>query len=195
MMPPNDAVPTDEQIAAAVLAGQRDAFRVLFERHHPALVRYLTAQIGDPAWAEDLAQDVFLVAFHDLGDLVDGRPFAPWLYRIAQHRLRRAWRRRRLLRFVSLDAAPKTVGVVRIRFGQPDELATSCGERDVIRRVLAELTPAQRTALLLHDGEGLTVREVAEVVGVSPTAAERQLSRARLRFRARYNALLGTGGE
>lgn len=96
MTPLDDAVPTDEQIVAAVLAGRRDAFRTLFERHHGPLVRYLTAQTADPALAEDLAQNAFLVAFRDLGVVATGRPFAPWLYRIAQHRLRRAWRRRRL---------------------------------------------------------------------------------------------------
>lgn len=193
MTPLRDAVPTDQQIVAAVLAGQPDAFRVLFERHHGSLVRYLTAQTGDPALAEDLAQDAFLVAFRALPDLADGRPIVPWLYRIAQHRLQRAWRRRRLLRFVSLDHPFGSPGVAASGLRLPGDLATACAERDLIRRVLDGLGEAQRTVLLLHDLKGLTAREIAEVVGVSPAAAERQLSRARARFRDRYNTLAATG--
>lgn len=189
MTPLDDAVPTDQQIAAAVLAGQRDAFGVLFERHYPSLVRYLTAQTADPTLAEDLAQDAFLVAFRDLGDLAVGRPFVPWLYRIAQHRLRRVWRRRRLLRFVSLDQPPSSAGLIAPGLRLPGDLATAGGERDHVGQVLSGLSDAQRTVLLLHDLEGLTAREIAEVMGISPVAAERQLSRARSRFRARYNAL------
>lgn len=193
MAPPKQASLKDQQIISAVLAGQHDAFRALFERHHPSLVRYLTAQTADPALAEDLAQDAFLAAFEHLADLADGRPFAAWLYRIAQHRLRRAWRRGKIVRFVSLDQPLGQAGLVAPGLRPTGDLAASCGERDHVRQALAGLSEAQRSALLLHDLEGLTAREIAEVVGVSPAAAERQLSRARARFRDRYDALARKG--
>lgn len=194
MRPLRDADLDDQQIVAAVLAGKRDDFRILFERYHPSLVRYLTAQTGDPPLAEDVAQDAFVAAFQHLPDLADGRPFVPWLYRIAQHRLRRVWRRRKILRFVSLDQSLGQTGLVARGGLPPGDPAASCGERDHIGKALAVLSEAQRTVLLLHDLEGFTAREIADIIGVSPGTAERQLSRARARFRDRYDALAQTNG-
>jgi hypothetical protein len=65
-----------EEWHASTLARDHEVFRLHFERHHPPLVRYLTAQTGDPFLAEDIAQDAFLAAYQHLEDLEDGRPFA-----------------------------------------------------------------------------------------------------------------------
>lgn len=198
MLPSHDSsrnvLAPEEEVVAAVLRGQRDEFRILYERHRPALLRYLTAQTGDPALAEDLTQETFLAAFEHLRDLEEGQSFEPWLYRIAQHRLRRAWKKR-LRRLVSLEAWPASVGLVAPGLARSDDLADRCGERDAIQGAIDELSPALRAAFLLHDLEGRPAREIAVVLGISRVAAERQVSRARAAFRARYLALAAAGRE
>lgn len=154
----------------------------------------MTAQTGDPLLAEDLAQDAFLAAFEHLADLADGRPFAPWLYRIAQHRLRRAWRRRALIRFVSLEAATEAAGVAAAAFRQPGDLALRACDHQQIQETLDAMNPGRRTAFLLHFEQGFTAKEVAEITGTSRAAAERQISRAGEEFRRRYRAATAGGG-
>jgi len=183
----------DTRAVARALAGDCDAFRLLFERHRPPLVRYLASQTGDPLLAEDLAQDAFLAAFEHLPDLADGRPFAPWLYRIAQHRLRRHWRRRTIVRFVSLEAVTSAAASVAAAFRAEDHAAGAC-DHDLIRHTLATMSHGQRTALLLHCDHGFTAKEVAEISGASPAAAERQLTRAKEAFQERYRRLDARGG-
>jgi DNA-directed RNA polymerase specialized sigma24 family protein len=69
---------------------------------------------------------------------------------------------------------------------QPGE-TTEVDERDAIERVLDQLSPLLREALLLHELAGLTARESATVLGISEAAAERRIGRALSEFRRRYN--------
>jgi RNA polymerase sigma factor (sigma-70 family) len=181
---------TDEGLVAAARSGWDEAWVELLRRHHPPLLRYLTAAVGDPEEAAQLAQDTYLDAFRALDGLAPGRPLAPWLYQIARNNLLPYWRRRARLRFTSLDP---TAEWCRAPLGVPDDLADRAAEQDVLRHVLGELSPLLREALLLHALAGLSAPEVAATVGIAPKAAEQRIGRAKALFRARYKAL--SGGE
>ena len=174
----------ERALVAAARAGSAAAFALLVERHHLAILRYLARQTGDRELAADLAQETFLDAYRSLGRLGEEVSFAAWLHRIARHNLLPAWRRRRLRRFVSLD---------RLWGGEPAAAAdeAACDERDLIQRALDGLGPALREALVLHDLQGFTGREVGAILGISPAAARQRVARARARFRERYRALEG----
>ena len=176
----------EHALVAAAREGSVAAFALLVERHHAAILRYLARQTGDRELAADLAQETFLDAYRSLGRLGEEVSFAAWLHRIARHNLLPAWRRRRLRRFVSLD---------RLRGGGEPAAASAdeaaCDERDLIQRALDGLGPALREALVLHDLQGFTGREVGAILGISPAAARQRVARARARFRERYRALEG----
>jgi RNA polymerase sigma-70 factor (ECF subfamily) len=181
---------TDAQLVAGARQGLEPAWALLVNRHHPALVRYLTGQTHDPELAADLAQDTFLVALINLDQPVAELAFAAWLYRIAQNRLRAHRRRQRLRQLVSLEWLRERGAPIETRMpvaAAADDLATSIGERELVMRVLGELSPALREALLLHHLEGFAAREVAAILDISVTAAERRISRAQAQFRAPYN--------
>jgi RNA polymerase sigma-70 factor (ECF subfamily) len=185
---PTPPPPGDDELVTAARAGDGGAFAALVERHHGPLLRYLWRRTGDRELAADLAQDAFLDAFRHLDRLPPGRPFAPWLYRIAQHRLARAGRRARRRRAVSLDALPGPEGAAIPALQLPDGSGPT-QERDLVQRALDGLSPAQREALLLHALLGFPAREVAAILGISTAAAQRRIGRATQRFRARYEAL------
>ena len=97
--PASAAVPVldDEarRIVAAVLAGDRDAYRTLVERESRAIVRVCYRVLGDPHEAEDAAQEAFVTAFRSLAAWRGEAPFGAWLARIALRiALRSAARRR-----------------------------------------------------------------------------------------------------
>lgn len=87
--------PDERAIVAAVLAGDRDAFRGLVEREAPGVVRACQRILGDHTEAEDAAQEAFVIAYKSLASWRAEGPFGAWLTRIAVRiALRMATRRR-----------------------------------------------------------------------------------------------------
>lgn len=178
----------DQQLVAAARDGSEAAWTALVEHSYPRLRRYLMAHTGDPELTADVTQDVFLTALVHVDRIPTDRPFVAWLYGIARHRLLRTWRRQGQRRFVSLEELLDSTAAVIPTLQQPDELSARMGERDLVQRLLDELSLPLREALLLHSLLGLTAREVAQAQGISLAAAERRISRAQARFRVRYNS-------
>lgn len=178
----------DEGIVARVRAGDYSAFAALFERYHPSILRYLMHETGDAELAADLAQETFVDAFRSLDQLADGCSLGAWLQRIARNNLLVAWRWHRHHHLVSLDWLPAHVEAVMPVLHRTDESGRYC-ECALIEQVLNELSPLLREALLLHSLCGFTSKEIAQMLGIAPSAAERRISRAKEQFRARYQTL------
>lgn len=180
----------DDPLVTSARSGDAGAWAELTRHHRPPLLRFLAAQTGDPEAAADLVQQTFLDAWRRRGRLAPGRPFAPWLYRIARYNLL-SWRRRRaLLRFVSLHAVADRPGLTHPALRRPDGLG-AVEEGELVRRALAGLSPPLREVLLLRELAGLTTREIGEAVGISRAAAERRFGRAAAAFRRRYAEIAG----
>src|SRR5690606_8676992 len=92
------SVPAPDADRAFVLAaqhGERAAFAELVERHSRGVLVFLTVRMSNPAEAEDLAQETFLIAWRKLAAFDPDAPFGPWLRGIARHLLQNYWRKRR----------------------------------------------------------------------------------------------------
>lgn len=87
----SDALEGSEAVDALVdraKAGDADAFGRLYDRFQPEILRYLTHQLRDRHWAEDLAQQVFLKAWQAIPRYEQrGVPFKAWLYRMARNQM------------------------------------------------------------------------------------------------------------
>jgi RNA polymerase sigma-70 factor (ECF subfamily) len=189
-----NALIPEQELVGAVRTGDFAAFTVLVDRHHAPLRRYLLRQTGDPELAADLAQETFLDAFRQHDQMDRDGSFTAWLYGIARNKVRMEYRRRQLRRFVSLDWLLEPLMPIVPGLQHLDATA-ACDERDAIQRALDELDPSLREALLLHSLGGCTAHEVARMLGISPPAAERRISRAKLRFRDRYRAMNMNGKD
>jgi RNA polymerase sigma-70 factor (ECF subfamily) len=186
--PYGEARPTDRQVIHVVCNGDAEAFAMLVERYYGALTRHLTYHTGDCDVALDLAQETFADAFRDLERFDASGTFAAWLYGIAHNRLRAYWKRQRVRRFISLDWFAGSAEAPPLALRQPDG-SEPCHERVILSHVLAGLSLPLRDALLLHSLDGFTAPEVAGILGISCSAAERRVSRAKEQFRQRYHEL------
>ncbi len=182
-IPEDDHCP-DGAPARAVPPCVRRAFDQLVEQYYPPMLRHLTRQTGDAELAADLTQETFLDAWRDLERLADGRPAAPWLYRIARNNLLPHWRRRQP---VSLDGLAAEDGAEPRALRQADP-TPACDERALIAQVLADLSAPLQEALLLHCQQGLTSEEVGQVLAISGEAARKRIGRAKAQFRHQYRA-------
>jgi RNA polymerase sigma-70 factor (ECF subfamily) len=165
----------------AAVVEDEASFRVWYDAALPRVYRYLVARCaGDIALAEELTQQAFVEAIRHR-DRFDGRAdVVTWLCAIGRNRLVDHFRRqgRDLRREERLVSATDP----RARGSTWDRLEV----RDAVEGALNQLPPDQRLALLFQHLDGLSVREIAQVIGRSEKATESLLARARTRFRRAY---------
>ena len=155
----------DDRLARRAANGDREAFAVLYRRHHQALYRYCRAILGNSEDAADALQNTMAAALRALpGDRREIR-VKPWLYRIAHNESVSLLRRR--APHADLDAAADVAAV-------PDSDPET---RERLRQLVSdlhELQDRQRAALVMRELNGLGYDEIAVTLDASP-AATRQL--------------------
>jgi RNA polymerase sigma-70 factor (ECF subfamily) len=143
--------------------------------------------LGRPEDAEEAVQEIFLKAYQHLGRFQIHRRFYPWLYTIAVNHLRsllRKQRRRRRTAAVDRDVAtvadPSCTGS-----SDPQEAATLAEGERLAAAALMELRREYREVFVLRQIQGLSVQEVAEVLGVPQGTVKTHLHRARRQLMAK----------
>jgi RNA polymerase sigma-70 factor (ECF subfamily) len=174
----------DARAVASALAGNREGFRALFERHRLAVERVVAgfAELED-AEARDLVVESFGRAFGQLGGLREPARFGAWLLGVTRRRCRSRLARKRSAEAISADLA--TAAVL--------DLAPDPGPAPVDVGALIEAIPPgpESEAARLFHGEGRrTARRVGEKLGMAPEVVSRHLEHLRSRVKARVVAAL-----
>jgi RNA polymerase sigma-70 factor, ECF subfamily len=152
--------------------GDRQAFAALAQAHWERLFRWLYHLTHDTAQAEDLAQETFLRALAGLGSFEAGTNFRAWLFRIA-HNLwlneRRGGQKQRL-------PFPRELAD---RLDSPVDAAIDREQLAELARAVGRLPGDFRAAFLLRAEEGLSFREIGEVLEISEETARWRVYQAR----------------
>ena len=175
---------SDEQLIAAVMAGDQVALAALVTRHHAPLLGYLYRLTGgDRPLAEDLVQETLLHVLRQRSYLAD-RPFKPWLYAIATNLARDHFK----------SAAVRQRG----RWGDeedallhlhdsalgPEERALAAEQGSEVRAALAQLSEEQRVVVVLRFYQGFSLQEIAETLQIPLGTVKSRLSVGVHRLRA-----------
>jgi RNA polymerase sigma-70 factor, ECF subfamily len=182
--------PEDAALIAACLRNEQMAFASLYERFAPGLYRLCYGLVLNRQDAEDVVQESFVYAFKNLQRFDAARAsFKTWLYTIAVCRCRNTYRRKR----------PQLIDLGQL-FGRdiaapddqrPEAAVMQSAAQDAVNHALIELSPTLREAVLLRYGQGLTYREIAEVMDCPQKTAE---SRVRLAH-DKLRTVLGSAGR
>jgi RNA polymerase sigma-70 factor, ECF subfamily len=142
----------------------------LYRAHVAEVYRYAFAVLGNHADAEDVTQTTFLNAYRSLEQGVKPRKPSNWLLTIASNAIKQRFRQEQSRpREVELDD--------RIPHAEPhDDNGPSVGE---LLTALSKIPPQQRQAIVLREFEGRSYVEIAEILGVTTSALETLLFRAR----------------
>ena len=170
----------DELVAAARV--QPEAFGQLYQRHVAPVYRYVRTRTTSDDEAADITQIVFIKAMGSLDRFRPGSPFAAWLFRIARNASTDAYRRRR--KVVGLDALPEPV--LESLADSPEDVAIKQERLRRLRALVARLDADKRELLALRFGAGLTLREIAGVVGKRESAIKKQMSRIMAALKEQY---------
>lgn len=162
-----DGGPSDEELVDRARRGDEAALAALVDRHHAAAYRVAVSMLRDDDGAQDIVQDAFIRAFRGLPGFRGDAAFRTWLLTITANEARAAIRRRGRRRETGFEDA----GSVPLDQVGADERLAILDEADRVRAVLATLPEKQRLSVSLRIEEGLSFREIGEVIGSSEGAA------------------------
>ena len=166
-------------------------FDALYRGHVSDVRRFLVRLTQDPALAEELTQEAFARAYEASASFRGDAPARIWLLRIARNTCLDYLRspRARHARAESLDDHPDVIAFSTAEPPATTELTVQRSEMTAcVQEFILGLPETLRSALILHDVEGFTNAQVAQVLGVSLEAAKARLHRARERLRAMMEA-------
>lgn len=162
---------SDAELLEASRRGEREAFGALVERYQGVVCAVSYSRTGNRALSEDVAQDTFLAAWHQLDQLREASRLRAWLCGIARNLARKA--KLRVGREEPVDDE------VIVSAANPfDDVAEVEAER-VVQHALQRVPETYRDVLVLYYREHRSVREVSRLLDISEAAALQRLSRGR----------------
>jgi RNA polymerase sigma-70 factor (ECF subfamily) len=165
----------DDILMQRTAAGDEVAFQQLVARWEQPVFAFLMHMLGSVEEAEDQAQDVFMKVYDQAGRYRPDGKFRSWLLRIAGNRARSLLRRRKILRWVNFDLTSHD------QSAPGDDPMQSLARQETIQQVraaVATLPERQRAAVVLKRFQGLSYKEIAEVLDTTVPAVESLLMRA-----------------
>ncbi len=160
--------------------GERCAFEDLVDQFETRIYR-LAIRYGDSVQdAEDLTQEVFLGIFKNIGGFRGASSLSTWIYRVAVNHCLEYRRKKRL------DCVPyeEELGLAAMsRREDPEQAATMTELSSEVEKAIKQLSPLHRDVILLHELQGLTYGECAEILDVPIGTVKSRLSNAFVRMR------------
>lgn len=161
-------------------SGDGQAFEDLFRELANPLARYLQRLAGNHAAAEDLLQETYIRIARGLADFEARSGLKTWAFTIATHVA--------MDHFRKAGGAPRVVdesaaAVLPDSAPTPEQRLALDQMNACVRKVVAELPPDYRAAVLLHDFGGLSARETAAACGCSEATAKVRIHRARAKLK------------
>jgi RNA polymerase sigma-70 factor (ECF subfamily) len=169
----------DLELAGRIRTGDGLAFEELYQQHAGRLYNLAYRMAGTANDAEDLLQDIFLLAYRKLGSFRGESSLGTWLYRLAMNHCLDVLRSRQARMGQSTDSLDDDAAMTPAAKGSIGAVS-----RIDLERAIDKLPPACRAAFLLHDVEGFGHSEVGAILGISEGTSKSQVHKARLRIRS-----------
>lgn len=168
---------SEPDLIARVLAGDRIAARELYDAHAGRVYRLAFRLTGDADLAREFTQDTFVRAFGQLAKFRGDSALSTWLHRITVTVVANAMRK--VKRFRERETDLEDVHPLSTDSAGVDPVL-----RERLHRAIEDLPEIYRTTVIMHDIEGYTHTEIAEVLGVAEGTCKSRLSQARAQLRA-----------
>ena len=170
----------EKRLLRKLQSGDRRAFEELIDRFETRIYRLAMRYADSVQDAEDLTQEVFVGIFRNIGGFRGASALSTWVYRVAVNHCLEYRRKKRL------DCVPyeEELGLAASsRRENPEQAATMIELSEEVERAIDQLSPVHRDVILLHELQGLTYGECAEVLGVPVGTVKSRLSNAFTRMR------------
>jgi RNA polymerase sigma-70 factor (ECF subfamily) len=181
-----------------VLRDER-AFTALVKAYERRVFALVLRMIGNPAEAEDLAQEVFVQVFKAIGTFRRESKLSTWIYRIAINLCKnrsKYLRVRHTAEQEPLDAQAERATALDAKvsysdIARPDDMASGKQAERIVQQAIAELEPSFRECLILRDVEDLSYEDIGEITGLPEGTVKSRIHRARAQLRDMVERALG----
>jgi RNA polymerase sigma-70 factor, ECF subfamily len=178
----------DAALLAALRAGTPEAPEILVDTYGDRVYRLTYRITGSNEDAEEATQDALWTAARKIDSFKGESQFGSWLYRIAANAAYQKLRARRTkAREIAIDDVLPALDSEGLHFEPMDDWAPRVDDnavngelREVLEKAIADLPPDYRTALVMHDVEGMPNPDIAETLGISLPAVKSRVHRSRL---------------
>lgn len=166
----------DGRLILRLRQGDMEALGELYEQYKVKIYRTVLAITRDQGAAEDILQETFLRLFTYADRIYTNVPVGPWLYRVAVN-LSHAWLKKRQRRMrIFDDVLDRLTAPLHLL---PDRMVERQETQEVVQQAIAKLPIAHRTVVVLFYLEGLSLREIAEVLEIPEGTVKSRLHYAR----------------
>lgn len=171
-----DQTASDADLVNACVAGERGAFARIVERYQRLLCSLAYASTGSVVESEDAAQETFITAWSQLGELREPEKLRPWLCGILRHKVSRGRRDRDPV----LGAEPvEAAGEIVADEPLASDAAMRNEEQAIVWRALERVPPLYREPLVLYYRESRSIEHVAVALDLTEDAVKQRLARGR----------------
>jgi RNA polymerase sigma-70 factor, ECF subfamily len=180
-----EAVLEDHRLISSLQAGDESAYEQLIERFQRAVYNLAYRLLNDQADASDVAQEVFLKIFRNVGSFRGDSSLRTWVYRIAvnESHNRRRWLFRHRRGETGIEEAfedSETRARPLMDSGEtPFDFTMNREARVLLEEALATVNPVFRTALVLREIEDMSYEEIADILQVSIGTVKSRIVRGR----------------
>lgn len=186
---PNPTSPDDPTLVQQAQAGDLQAYDTLVRRYQERIYSTIYQITANHEDANDLAQDTFIKAFQALPSFQGQSSFFTWIYRIAVNRtlnFKKAKRNRNHFSINDVDARieqdPEWVAFVSEN--TPVRNASLTELQEFLNKALTQLSDVHRTVVVLHDVQGLSHEEIAQIMDCNNGTVRSRLHYARQQLQA-----------
>ncbi|MBN2357325.1 RNA polymerase sigma factor [candidate division KSB1 bacterium] len=180
-------VETDAQLIVQSGQGDSRAFGELYKRYQNAVYRYLLCASGDPSWAEDMFQEVWLRVADHLRAKKTIQDFKKWLFTVAANYFRDELRKKYIRRFFMPEypgMSPEKESVCVPAVAESGHMLDKAYElRQDLSAALQKLTARQRTIFLLAAYEGFKMAEIARMLNLAEGTVKATLHKTVVKLR------------
>jgi len=182
---------SDEELMVACKEGDETALDELYRRYQGPVFGFAYRYMGNAEQAQDVVQETFLRVHRGREQYQPSSKFSSWLFRIARNlcidEKRRYWNRRVMAE--SEMVADGQEGDTNILQSFPDDGTTAAehlGEEEIARRIreaIEQLSDEQKEVMILSKYQGLSYREIGDILGISAESVKQRAYRAHMRLR------------
>ncbi len=181
-------------------AGDVEAFELLIDSYDRRAYNIAYRVMGNEEDAKDMAQEAMLRVFRSIKDFKGQSSFSTWLYRIVTNVCLDELRRRKNVKYISIDSTIQTEdGEMHIELSSDMETPESAYERleqrELIKRAIQELNDEYRSVIVLRDIQGFSYEEISNILDCSLGTVKSRINRARTMLRDRLKASMELSRE
>ena len=175
---------SDKELLSNVINGEFESFDVLVNRYKNRLINFVFRFVKDYDVSEDIVQETFLRVFRKRRDYKAIANFSTWIFTIAGNLAKSELRRRKRWKFLSIDSFNDNGNTFELpdHGMEPDRVTAVRLLDEYVQKAIDSLQPKYKEALILRDIEGMSYKQIAEIMRIPVGTVKSRVNRARLKL-------------